>query len=153
MPTDLWQFSAAIYPHPGVESVCLQLQSEGIDVCLLLCVLWLETQHVAYSSARLQQLSAVAEPWQQQVVLPLRQLRLAWRAPAQQDQGLQLIREQLKQLELTAEREQLSRLATCAQPWLTLKEQGPADWLTALAPHATDATLGSLRDAAQGFAV
>ncbi|MCU1717999.1 TIGR02444 family protein [Pseudomonas sp. 5P_3.1_Bac2] len=153
MPADLWQFSEAIYRRPGVEPACLELQSDGIDVCLLLCALWLEVQRVPYSAARLQHLQALAQPWQQQVVLPLRQLRRAWRTAAQQDQGLHLLREQLKQLELTAEREQLTRLATCAEPWIELRAQGPADWLTALAPHATDATLDCLRGAAQGLPV
>jgi uncharacterized protein (TIGR02444 family) len=150
MPADLWQFSEAIYQRPGVERACLQLQSEGMDVCLLLCALWLETQQVPYNAARLQQLIDLAGPWQQQVVLPLRQLRLAWRAAAQQDQGLNDLREQLKQLELAAEREQLTRLAACAEAWTALNEQPAADWLSALAPHATDVTLKYLRDAAQG---
>ena len=75
MPTDLWNFALACYARPGVEALCLRLQAGGADVCLLLCALWLERRRVACDGQRLDQLRAIAEPWQRQVVQPLRELR------------------------------------------------------------------------------
>src|SRR3990167_5467928 len=106
MPTDLWRFAEALYQRPGVEAACLLLQTQGADVCLLLCAAWLETRKIACNDERVTTLKNLAQPWQQQVVVPLRQLRQSWREQAQSDKALRQLREQIKQLELEAEREQ-----------------------------------------------
>lgn len=143
MPTDLWRFAEALYQRPGVEAACLLLQTQGADVCLLLCAAWLERRQVACSDERAEVLRAVAQPWQQQVVMPLRQLRQSWREQAQSDNALSQLREQIKQLELEAEREQLKRLATCTQDWQCSEADSSMNWLDSLAP------LPSNRDALQ----
>ena len=108
MPTDLWRFAQALYQHPGVEDTCLHLQTQGADVCLLLCAAWLEHRQIGCNHERAETLRNLAQPWLQQVVVPLRQLRQSWREAAQSDNALAQLREQVKQLELTAEREQLA---------------------------------------------
>ncbi|OOE10998.1 TIGR02444 family protein [Stutzerimonas degradans] len=150
MPTtDLWTFALACYARPGVESACLELQAQGADVCLLLCGAWLETRHIAPDPLRLDQLAAIATPWQQHLQ-PLRQLRQQWRAAAQQDAALHRLREQLKSLELQGERVLLERLERCSDTWPTSAQQ--AHWLEALLPVDSDssrAALVVLRDAAR----
>lgn len=136
MPSDLWSFAQRLYGRPGVEPACLQLQTAGADVCLLLCACWLEQSVQAYSTERCQQLQALAQPWQQQVITPLRQLRQNWRAAAQQQPELAVLREQIKVLEQQAERQLLERLQACSETWPALDE-ATSDWLTPLAAGAT----------------
>jgi uncharacterized protein (TIGR02444 family) len=149
MPTDLWRFAEMLYQRPGVEAACLQLQAQGADVCLLLCAAWLEAQKIACSDEHVATLRSLAQPWQLQVVVPLRQLRQNWREPAQGDSALTTLREQIKQLELAAEREQLERLATCVQRWPSGEISAPLNWLENLVPRlASRDALQTLRIAA-----
>lgn len=149
MPTDLWRFAEALYQRPGAEAACLLLQTQGADVCLLLCAAWLETRKIACSDERAEVLRAVAQPWQQQVVIPLRQLRQSWREAAQRDNALAMLREQIKKLELAAEREQLERLAACTQGWPSGAVDAPLNWLERLTPQPGNRdALQTLRNAA-----
>ncbi|PVZ40287.1 TIGR02444 family protein [Pseudomonas sp. CC120222-01a] len=134
MYTDLWNHALALYARPGVETACLDIQAMGGDVCLLLCATWLQAHAVAFSEARAQALQAIAEPWQDEVVMPLRSLRQQWRTVAQHDPHLAALREQVKGLELQAEKQLLERLQTCAQQWLTGSLEPTDDWLDRLAP-------------------
>ncbi len=138
MPTDLWRFAQALYQHPGVEDTCLHLQTQGADVCLLLCAAWLEHRQIGCSHERAETLRNLVHPWQQQVVMPLRQLRQSWREAAQSDNALAQLREQVKQLELTAEREQLERLAASSQHWSLVGTNVSLSWLESLAPERAD---------------
>ena len=138
MPTDLWRFAQALYQHPGVEDTCLHLQTQGADVCLLLCAAWLEHRQIGCSHERAETLRNLAHPWQQQVIVPLRQLRQSWREAAQSDNALAQLREQVKQLELTAEREQLERLAASSQHWSLVGTNASLRWLESLAPERAD---------------
>ncbi|WP_406820560.1 TIGR02444 family protein [Pseudomonas sp. KnCO4] len=134
MHTDLWNHALALYARPGVEAACLALQALGGDVCLLLCATWLQARGVAVLDERVQALREVAEPWQREVVAPLRSLRQQWRAAAQGDARLAALRDQLKQLELQAEKALLERLQACAQQWPTDADVSAGDWLARLAP-------------------
>ena len=122
MPSDLWSFASYCYARPGVEQACLRLQDDGADVCLLLCALWLERQRVACEEERLEQLRGIAEPWQRQVVQPLRELRRGWRADSANDPVQSRLREQVKALELEAEQELFRRLEGVAQKWQATDE-------------------------------
>lgn len=132
MPSDLWSFAVACYARPGVEPICLRLQDEGADVCLLLCALWLEQRGVAASDARMQELQAISQTWQREVVMPLRALRQRWRAAAAGDSVLAQIREQIKTIELAAERAQLERLEDLTRNWPTAKAGQDSLWLDQL---------------------
>ncbi|TMU82342.1 TIGR02444 family protein [Pseudomonas fluorescens] len=144
MSSDLWSFSLATYARPGVEDACLQLQTAGANVCLLLCGLWLEQRAVACDELRVRQLQALTEPWDIDVVQPLRTLRMQWKARAVDDAVLKGMREQIKSLELEAERALLSRLEGVAQEWLR-NDAGSITWLEELAGTAA----GPNRDALQ----
>lgn len=133
----------ALYGRPGVETASLSLQEAGADVCLLLCAAWLEHEGVAWRAERLQQLQALAQPWQTDVVTPLRQLRRQWRGAALDDPGLALLRGQLKALELDAERQLLARLQSVARAWPREARGDPPEWLE----RALPATARGQRDA------
>ncbi|MGY2683219.1 TIGR02444 family protein [Pseudomonas tolaasii] len=151
MCADLWSFALSTYARPGVEAVCLRLQEQGADVCLLLCAAWLEQRGVVLTDERVQALRHIAGPWQSQVIEPLRQMRVQWRAMAQQDEPLAGLRERVKALELDAERQLLARLQAVAQAWPT--QQGQQKWLEGLATEAANLdrdALQLLRAAATG---
>lgn len=144
---DLWNFALRCYAQPGVESACLELQSQGADVCVLLCAAWLEARGVACNEDRLHALKEVAAPWQQDVVEPLRALRQAWRPLARNDEALRELRETLKTLELQAERSLLARLQATSGEWAESCESNA--WLNALVPSShCRAGLETLRGAA-----
>jgi uncharacterized protein (TIGR02444 family) len=152
MSTDLWRFAQDFYQRPGVETACLQLQAQGADVCLLICAAWLGRRGVACSATRAERLRAAAEPWQREVIGALRQIRQDWRTAARHDGELATLREQLKQLELQAERMHLQRLASLSDAWPAEAAQDMRDWLEELAPAVTTAgrdALQRLRVAAQ----
>jgi len=136
MSSDLWSFSLTTYAHPGVEQACLQLQSAGVNVCLLLCGAWLGQRGVACDEQRLQQLRSVAASWDIDVVRPLRTLRTQWKVGSTQDSDLHALREQVKALELEAERHLLLRLEHAAQSWPQNAETDLAAWLEGAAAEA-----------------
>jgi uncharacterized protein (TIGR02444 family) len=152
MSPDLWSFSLDLYAKPGVETACLALQSAGANVCLLLCGLWLERRGVTCNEQRLQQLRQLTEPWDAEVVRPLRALRNQWKAGALQDTALESLREQVKRLELEAERRLLERLQATAEDWPEEHQNDSAQWLQELVasvPANRDA-LHQLRVAVSG---
>mgnify|MGYP000344700357 CR=1 FL=1 len=138
MHTDLWNFALNLYARPGVEAACLQWQAQGGDVCLLLCSAWLSERGVAPSEKRGQELRALAEDWQCNVIKPLRNLRQQWRTAAAQDPQLADLREQVKGLELASERVLLERLEAVSEGW-EANSEGGADWLSWLV--STDASV------------
>jgi len=144
MSPDLWSFSLDLYAKPGVEPACLTLQSAGVNVCLLLCGLWLERRGVACNEQRLQQLRQLTEPWEAEVVRPLRTLRSQWKTGARQDTALDSLREQIKRLELEAERRLLERLQAVAEDWPEEQRNDSALWLQGLAANAEPASRDAL---------
>lgn len=148
MPTDLWDFAKTLYACPGAEGAGLQLQAGGADVCLLLTALWLERRKVAYTPARSRALQALAGPWQEEVIKPLRQLRMDWRRDARQDQPLALLREQVKLLELQAEKALLARLEQHSSSWPGEKAGSWLNNLAGAAGRENRVALDLLRNAA-----
>ncbi|QXI28341.1 TIGR02444 family protein [Pseudomonas vanderleydeniana] len=136
MHADLWTFSLEIYAKPDVEKACLALQEQGADVCLLLCAAWLGAYGVRYEPGRLASLQGVAQPWREQVVQPLRQLRGQWRAMALQDSELKGLRDRVKSLELEAEQHLLLRLEVLARDWPREAAEDLAMWLDGAAGEA-----------------
>ncbi len=134
MYIDLWNHALALYARPGVEAACLDLQAQGSDVCLLLCATWLQARGVAVLNERAQALRDIAEPWQRDVVSPLRSLRQQWRSAAQGDAQLAALREQVKGLELQAEKALLERLQARVRQWPAGSHEPTDDWLARLAP-------------------
>ncbi|MFI8741702.1 TIGR02444 family protein [Stutzerimonas zhaodongensis] len=146
---ELWNFALACYAEPGVEKACLELQALGMDVCLLLACVWLEIRGIRQNAQRLEDLKLLSKDWQSAVVLPLRNLRQAWREQAAIDTELASLRQRVKTLELDAERTQLDRLQQATQHWS--REGGSDNWLNQLCTGidgAPDALLTVLRRAA-----
>ncbi|MHC8329645.1 TIGR02444 family protein [Pseudomonas sp. LB1P83] len=138
MSSDLWSFSLTTYARPGVEDACLQLQSAGVNVCLLLCGFWLGDRRVTCNEQRLQQLREVAGPWDADVVRPLRALRMQWKTVATEDAELKTLREQVKALELEAERHLLLRLERSAQSWPQCEATDLTAWLEGVTAGAAN---------------
>lgn len=132
MSSDLWSFATSRYARPGVEALCLQLQQQGQDVCLLLCALWLEQHLVAADEDRLRQLKSISKPWQDEVIGPLRKLRQTWRAAAEHDPARMRWREQIKAMELEAERELLRCLEQQAATWASAQPAQVCAWIELL---------------------
>ena len=133
MSSDLWVFAQKLYAQPGAEKVFLRLQGCGADVCLLLTALWLERRQAVCTESRCAALKAIARPWQHEVVKPLRQLRMNWRNAALEDEQLAGLREQVKSLEIQAERSLLLQLERHCGSW---PEEEVGDWLGSLAGMA-----------------
>ena len=147
---DLWTFALACYARPGVEDACLQLQASGADVCMLLCGAWLQARGIACTQPRVEQLRAVAEHWQREVVRPLRDLRTGWREAAAGDDELEALRRAVKTLELEAEKTLLARLQHASRQWRTGTRRH--NWLERLAPSVSrscEPSLKRLREAAE----
>lgn len=97
-----WQWALTRWRLPEVEARLLSLQDQHQLVVLeVLFVAWLGGRGVPLSEQQWQRLVAAADPWVNDVVIPLRQRRAAWKT-ATMDEGL---RDRLKKLELAAERE------------------------------------------------
>jgi uncharacterized protein (TIGR02444 family) len=136
MSSDLWSFSLSTYAKPGVEQACLQLQSMGVNVCLLLCAAWLGQRGIACNEQRLQQLRSETTSWDADVVRPLQALRMQWKEAATKDVELSKLREQVKSLELEAERHLLQRLERSAQNWPQEEKTDLSAWLEGVAADA-----------------
>lgn len=138
MSSDLWSFSLDTYARPGVEAACLTLQSSGMNVCLLLCGLWLAERGVVCNEQRLQKLRNVVDPWDAEVVRPLRSLRVQWKTGSTADAELHDLRVQVKTLEMEAERHLLLRLERLAQPWPQGEASDGSTWLEGMAAGAAN---------------
>ncbi len=107
-----WQYSLKLYACKGVADLCLRLQDEsGLDVNLLLYCLWQGSQGRCLQRTTLAEICGRSAQWQQEVVESLRRAR-RWmkgreHAIAERSGAL---REQIKALELAAEK--------CQQDWL-----------------------------------
>jgi uncharacterized protein (TIGR02444 family) len=114
-PDASWRWILALYARPEVPPACLHLQDvRGQDVCLLLYALWAGAAcgH-RLETAEAERLKAVAGPWQDTVVGPLRAVRRSLKhgplpAPSAETDAL---RKRLQADEIEAERILLAALA------------------------------------------
>ena len=73
-----WRFSLQFYRLPKVADACIALQEEaGVDVNLLLFLLWHARQRRRLSTADVAALEAKIAPWRDATVIPLRGVRRA----------------------------------------------------------------------------
>jgi uncharacterized protein (TIGR02444 family) len=121
----LWRFSLGFYRMPGVAEACIRLQDEaGVDVNLLLYLLWLATSGRRVSGDEVEAVERKIARWREQVVKPLRALRRAIKAPPPviEPTTAEVFRTRVKNLELEAERLQqealyvLAQAAACGRP-------------------------------------
>ena len=72
----LWRFSLGFYRSPGVAEACIRLQDEaGVDVNVMLYLLFLAAHGRAISADEMNRIEAVAADWRAAVVVPLREIR------------------------------------------------------------------------------
>ncbi len=102
-----WRFSLRFYRQPGVADACIALQEKsGIDVNLLMFLLWHATQSRALSTAEVKELERRIAPWREMTVVPLRTMRRALKSPGGlvEPAAAEVFRTRVKALELEAER-------------------------------------------------
>ncbi|WP_193090246.1 TIGR02444 family protein [Advenella sp. FME57] len=112
---DHWQFSLAVYTRDGVAEHCLTLQHTlGLDVNVLLLMLWAARRWGnAPTAEQIADADSEICAWRREIVIPLRQLRTRLKsgpAPAP-DAMTDVLRQDIKRLELDAERMQQEVLA------------------------------------------
>jgi uncharacterized protein (TIGR02444 family) len=102
-----WRFSLKFYRQPNVATACIALQEEaGVDVNLLLFLLWQAAQKRALSTADVSDLEQRIAPWRNMTVVPLRNVRRALKSPPALIEGstAEAFRGRIKAVELEAER-------------------------------------------------
>jgi uncharacterized protein (TIGR02444 family) len=120
-----WRFSLRFYRQPKVADACIALQEQaGVDVNLLLFLLWHATYKRELSAAEVAELEGRIGPWRNATVIPLRAVRRALKSPP----GLvapaaaELFRTKIKAVELEAERLQQEAMYEVARPPLLGRE-------------------------------
>lgn len=110
----LWAFLLAVYAKPGVSAACLQLQ----DTCkadIVLLLIWayhLRPDQSPLTAKAVAGLQAHVAPWRARAILPLRALRIDLRdGTGLPDPEREELRQQIKTLELRAERSQVALVA------------------------------------------
>ena len=117
--TDVWSWVVAAYGAPGVAEQCLDLQdAHDQNVPLLLWAAWAATQG-GVSDVMASQAAGIARAWSEAAIVPLRSIRRRLKqALSEGDEAPRLaLREQVKAIELHAEKvllEQLAGLSTGA---------------------------------------
>jgi len=102
-----WRFSLRFYRRPEVADACIALQDGcGVDVNILLFLLWLATARRRVTLAAAQAVCAKAAAWRDDVVVPLRTLRrrLKEGSPLVERGTAELFRTRIKAIELESER-------------------------------------------------
>src|SRR5436190_23673840 len=70
--TPFWRFSLHFYRQAGVAEACIALQDEcGVDVNLLLFLLWLAAGRRQLSAANVKDLDAAVGDWRQLTIVPI----------------------------------------------------------------------------------
>jgi uncharacterized protein (TIGR02444 family) len=113
-----WRFSLAFYRSSGVAEACIALQDgAGVDVNLLLFLLWNASRHRAFSASEIEDLERQIGPWRDAVVIPLRTIRRALKAPPPIVEAgtAEAFRTRIKATELEAERLQQEALYALSQ--------------------------------------
>ena len=120
-----WRFSLRFYRQSGVADACIALQDGcGVDVNILLFLLWLATQRRRIGTDEVTAVCAKAGPWRDDVVAPLRGLRRRLKdgAPLVEGNTAELFRTRIKAVELEAERLQQEALFALTQNLATTDE-------------------------------
>lgn len=116
--TPFWRFSLHFYRQAGVADACIALQDEyGVDVNLLLFLLWLAGDGQLLSGDDVKKLDDTVRDWRKLTIVPIRDIRRKLKGartlidPAQQE----VYRTKVKAIELEAERLQQHALYALSQ--------------------------------------
>jgi uncharacterized protein (TIGR02444 family) len=113
-----WRFSLGFYRRAGVGDACIALQDQcGVDVNLLLFLLWLGRAKRQLSLGELCAIEEKSRSWSRAVVLPLRTVRRTLKGGTELVMGTQaeVFRTKIKAIELEAERLEQEALFAFAQ--------------------------------------
>lgn len=113
-----WQFSLSFYGDEQVAEACLLLQDEAAaDVNVLLFMLWRATQRRLLLPGEVAAIDQAVSDWRAKVVVPLRGVRrwLKNRAAPVAAREAEALRQQVKRIELEAERLQQAAMAALAE--------------------------------------
>jgi len=103
MSNSFWDYSLMAYAAPGVAGACLQAQDRfGLDVNLLLYAAWLADVGKPLQADHLASMEEAIVQWRRRAVLPLRRVR----RDLKELEDAAALRDQVKALELAAERHQ-----------------------------------------------
>jgi uncharacterized protein (TIGR02444 family) len=114
-----WRFSLRFYRQSEVADACIALQEQaGVDVNLLLFLLWHATLGRELSSTEVAKLEERVGLWREATVIPLRSVRRALKSPPDLVPGAtaELFRTKIKAVELEAERLQQEAMYELARP-------------------------------------
>jgi uncharacterized protein (TIGR02444 family) len=119
--TPFWRFSLSFYRQSGVSEACIGLQDEyGVDVNLLLFLLWLASEGRLLSADEVKKLDDTVRDWRNLTIVPIREVRRKLKgARTMADTGTQeAFRNKVKAIELEAERLQQQALyaSTLSRP-------------------------------------
>ena len=112
-----WRFSLRFYRQPGVADACIALQDGcGVDVNLLLFLLWLAASKRGVGHGEVAALYAKTLSWRDDVVAPLRAVRRKLKAGSSLVEAAtaEFFRTRIKAVELEAERLQQEALFALA---------------------------------------
>lgn len=119
MSDSLWDWSLSAYAAPGVSEACLGLQdAQGHNVPLLLWSAWVAETGRRPDAETIEAACETARVWSDVAIAPLRSVRRTLKGPIADMATVdrEIIREQVKAIELEAERRLLVTLETLAPP-------------------------------------
>jgi uncharacterized protein (TIGR02444 family) len=111
--TPFWRFSLHFYRQDGVSDACIALQDEcGVDVNLLLFLLWLAAGRRQLSVADVERLDEAIRGWRDLTIIPIRDARRKLKGIPTLVESLkqEAFRTKIKAVELEAERLQQEAL-------------------------------------------
>jgi uncharacterized protein (TIGR02444 family) len=117
MSDTLWDWSSKAYAAPGVASACLHLQDVADqNVPLLLWAAWVAQTGRRPEEDDIEAACDTARAWAGTTVSPLRAIRRTLKAPIpdMDDAAREAVRDQIKAVELLAERKLLEALEALA---------------------------------------
>ena len=122
----LWDFSIRTYDTDGVSDACLTLQAEqGVDVNMLLYCCWAGSAYGELSDEMFDAALQLSRSWAKEVVRPLREVRTRMKHASCNDHAVPAasrmqLRENIKRVELEAEKLQQTALEALAPPSVQL---------------------------------
>jgi len=128
-----WKFSTGLYGAPAVEAACLELQDrDGLEVNLALFCLFAAEHRIRFDLTAIQAMRAIGLVWGHEVVAPLRAARRSMKAHVAENETVGSLREEVKRLELAAEKAMQAALADLL---ITIEDRDEMESIPEIAAH------------------